>query len=138
MAFNRLIYDACSVETELKQNTSFFDAHMDPSRFVHKEPCRHAFGIVGATSGVSAVAPPQTPDNDIDRIRGDLVALENDLRGQTRPATRCPRYDYIPKAGVVSSEELWKPVKHPVIRTDRPVHVDTCQIIDYKPRQHKS
>jgi hypothetical protein len=110
---------------------------MDPSRFVHKDPCRDAFGIVGATSGVSAVAPPQTPENDIDKIRGDLVELENDLRGQTRPATRCPRYDYIPKAGVVSSEELWKPVKHPVIRTDRPVHVDTCQVIDYAPKAPK-
>lgn len=133
MAFNRLLYDSCTVETEMKQNTSFFDAHMDASRFVHTDPCRHSFGIVGAASGVSAVAPAATPNGDIPKVRGALVELENDLRGQTRPATRCPRYDYAPKVGEVSSEELWKPVKHPVIRTDRPFHVDTCQIIDYTP-----
>jgi hypothetical protein len=131
MAFNRLIYDECTVEVEMKQNTSFFDAHMDPSRFVHTEPCRHALGIVGSSSGVSSVFPAQTPLNNIDKIRGDMVALENDLRGQTRPATRCPKYDYVPKKGVITSEELWKPVKHPVINTDRVVHPQTCQMISY-------
>ena len=131
MAFNRLIYDECAVKTELNQNTSFFDAHMDPHRFVHVEPCRHEKGLVGQTSGVSSIAPPQTPLNDIDKIRGDLVALENDLRGQTRPTSKCPQYDYIPKKGEVSSKEIWKPVNHPKIKTDSPVHVDSCQMIKF-------
>lgn len=137
MAFNRLLYDTCAVETEVRQNTSFFDAHMDPSRFVHSAPCRNSFGLVGAVSGVSTVAPVPTPTAPIGDIRGQMVALESDLRGQTRPTSKCPRYDYVPKAGLVSSDEIWKPVKHPVIRTDRPVHVDTCQMIDYAPKACK-
>lgn len=133
MAFNRLSYDTCAVETELRQNTSFFDALMDVSRFVHSEPCRHQLGLVGATSGVSAVVGEATPCADIGSLRGELVALENDLRGQTRPVTRCPRYDFVPKAGEVSSSEVWKPVTHPVIRTDKPVHAGSCQMLRFDP-----
>ncbi len=129
MAVNRLMYDKCSVETEVTQNTSYFNALMDTNRYVHEQPCLPKIGLVGATSGVSTITAPPSPSGNIDLIRGDLVALENDLRGQTRPVTKCPRYDYLPRNGSVYSEELWKPVKHPEIKTDKPVHVPSCDFI---------
>jgi hypothetical protein len=61
------------------------------------------------------------------------VAVENDLRGQTRSVTRCPAYDYIPEKGKSTSRELYKPVVHPVIITDSMNHLEGCQMLGYHP-----
>lgn len=133
MSFTGLGDDRCTIETEMLQNTSWFGAHMDPNRFMHDKPCRHAFGITGANTGVSTVSPQPTPCSDFGQFRGDLVALENDLRGQTRPSTRCPAFNYIPKNGKIASQELYKPVEHPVINTNAFADADTCQMVSYAP-----
>jgi hypothetical protein len=61
-----------------------------------------------------------------------MIAVESDLRGQTRGLTRCPTYDYIPKRGVISSVEPIKPVKHPVINTAAFRAPGACQMIQYR------
>jgi hypothetical protein len=83
------------------------------------------FGILGGTA--------------VSHIRGNLVDLENDLRGQTRPVTHCPEYKYIPSAGqTLESKEYLKCVQHPKIDTTLQ-HLPSCQMINYQaiPRERK-
>jgi hypothetical protein len=75
-------------------------------------------GIVGGTA--------------VSHISGNLVDLENDLRGQTRPATKCPEYYYRPPQGnKLESREYIKPVNHPVLDLT-PKHLPACQMFDYQ------
>ena len=129
--FNRVKYDTCSTRTEFADNVSVFDHTMDLGRFVHTAPCRNEKGLLGGNVASTIAAHPNK--QNVDEVRGDMVALENDLRGQNRPVTRCPAYDYAPRDGIVSSKELWKPVVHPVIDTNRMHDLDSCQMIGYKP-----
>jgi len=102
---------------------------VDVSRFVHSDPCYHDKGLV---SGNTASTVGEQPARDsVHRAWGQMVALENDLRGQTRPASRCPKLDYLPKKGVVSSETVYRP-RQPDIRTDSKADLPSCQLIDYR------
>ena len=52
------------------------------SQFVNPAPQRHILGIVGG--------------NDVSLIKGNMVDLESDLRGQTRMSSDCPSKQYSP------------------------------------------
>jgi hypothetical protein len=111
---NRLIYDTCNYNADLKQSTTPLSYMLDPIRYENCQKCRPELGIVGGTS--------------VSHISGNLVDLENDLRGQTRPATRCPAYQYMPPTGdVLSSKEYIKPVTHPDIDISMK-HLRPCQM----------
>jgi hypothetical protein len=129
--FNRVKYDTCATRTDFADQVSIFDHTMDVSRFVHCSPCRHEKGLIGGNA-VSSIAGQPNAQN-VDLVRGSMVALENDLRGQTRPVTRCPAYDYAPRGGLVTSKELYKPVVHPVIDARRMQDMSSCQMIGYQP-----
>tara|TARA_Y100000389_G_scaffold198299_2_gene234571 strand:+ start:1057 stop:1365 length:309 start_codon:yes stop_codon:yes gene_type:complete len=71
--------------------------------------------------------------NNVSQVKGNLVDLENDLRGQTRLNTRCPAkkntwQDNNNKINVPG--ELCK--KDLNIDTDK-VHLPPCQMIRYEP-----
>ena len=51
--------------------------------FENCQKCRHEFGLLGGTA--------------VSHIKGNLVDLENDLRGQTRLLSHCPDKNYKPK-----------------------------------------
>ena len=53
-----------------------------PGRYENCSKCRHEFGLLGGTA--------------VSHIKGNLVDLENDLRGQTRQNTKCPTLKYAP------------------------------------------
>jgi hypothetical protein len=76
MSSNRLIYDTCAYKTDITQSTNQLSYILDPSKYYRCSPCRMELGIVGG--------------NDVSQIKGNLVDMENDLRGQTRYNTRCP------------------------------------------------
>jgi hypothetical protein len=132
--FNRLKSDGCSTQTALSDNVSIFSHAMDVHRFVHGESCRGEQGVVGANDVSTITAYPRPDGGEVQTARGAMVTLENDLRGATRPLTSCPLYGYQPQAGVISSTELYKPVTHPVIRTDRMSDLPSCRLIDYQQR----
>lgn len=131
--FSRNKNDNCTAKTSLSDNVSIFSHAMDVRRYVHDETCRADRGVVGAND-VSTITPYPKPDEgQVQAARGAMITLENDLRGATRPLTACPLYGFQPQAGVTSSKELYKPVQHPVIRTDAMSDLRACGIVDYNP-----
>jgi hypothetical protein len=119
MSLNRTRYDTCSYEGELKRQTDALSYLLDPVKFYRCDPCRHELGLVGG--------------NEVSIIAGNMVDLENDLRGQTRPLSKCSAYQYHPSKGdSFQRQEFVKPVTHPRVNTQLR-HLPSCQMIDYKP-----
>jgi hypothetical protein len=115
---NRLKYDSCAYDKELKQSTDPLSYIINPIKYDNCTKCRMELGIVGGTS--------------VSHITGNLVDLENDLRGQTRPNTHCPTYLYTPPVdGKLQGKEYIKPVTYPVLDTNSMVHLKPCQMINY-------
>ena len=70
MSFNRLMYDTCEYKTRIGESVGPLEYMLNPIRFENCNKCRMELGIVGGTA--------------VSQIEGNLVDLENDLRGQTR------------------------------------------------------
>lgn len=118
MSSNRLSYDKCAYVQTLQQSVSPINYMLDPVKYEHCKKCRMELGIVGGTA--------------VSHIAGNLVDLENDLRGQTRPLTQCATYKYMPPQGndYESGKEYIKCVQHPKLDLTMQ-HLPSCQIIDY-------
>lgn len=117
MSSNRLSYDKCSYKQNLEQSVSPINYMLDPMRYEHSNKCRMELGLVGGTN--------------VSHIKGNLVDLENDLRGQNRPVTNCSMYKYTPSDdGFLQGKEYIKCVDHPKIDTTM-LHLPSCQMIDY-------
>ena len=89
--------------------------------------CRMELGIVGG--------------NNVSQIKGNLVDLENDLRGQTRAASLCPDKHYHPNCpGEVGDNCQPKSITIPGnaceqgrnINTEL-VHLPPCQMLRFPP-----
>ena len=118
MSSNRLMYDTCEYKQRLQESVSSIDYLLDPVKYEHDNRCRMELGLVGGTN--------------VSHVKGNLVDLENDLRGQNRPATNCAEYKFIPsEESYVQGKEYIKPVNHPKVDTTMQ-HLPTCQMIDYK------
>ena len=126
MSSNRLIYDKCAYKADITQSSNSLVHILDPMKYEHCKKCRHELGLVGG--------------NEVSQIRGNLVDLENDLRGQTRYNTRCPlkKYQWLPENSMdnknvkdinISSDFCRKQKK---INTDLK-HLKPCQMIKYDP-----
>lgn len=110
---NRLRYDQCEYNFALHQSVAPIGYILDPIKYRNQFPCRPDLGIVGGTA--------------VSHVDANLVAVENDLRGQTRPATHCPSYKYIPRTdGRSISKEYIKPVQHPEFNTMQNRHLPSC------------
>ena len=75
MSFNRTTYDNCSYKQELQGNVSTLQYLLSPYRYEHANKCRHQLGFIGGTS--------------VSHIKGNLVDLDSELRGQTRIVSKC-------------------------------------------------
>nr|WRJ69775.1 hypothetical protein TetV2_00326 [Oceanusvirus sp.] len=126
--FSRLRYDTCASKAEFRDNVSIFSHTVDVDRFVHSEPCAHKVGL-GQTNAASTVGPQPLPGN-IHQAWGQMIAVENDLRGQTRHTSRCPSYKYIPKGDVIQNKNLFRE-EAPPLQTDGKEHLGECQMLDY-------
>ena len=119
MSANRLSYDECSYKQALFQSVAPVNYTLDPIMYEHANKCRMELGVVGGTN--------------VSHIKGNLVDLENNLRGQTRPSTRCSQYKFQPtQSNILSSQEYIKPVEHPQIDTTLQ-HLNSCQMFNYAP-----
>lgn len=114
MSSNRLSYDDCAYKQSLKQSTSPLQYSLDPIKFEHKNKCRMELGIVGGTN--------------VSHNKANLIDVENELRGQTHPATRCSNFKYNPH--VKESKEYIKCSSHKPISEEK-VHLKSCQMFDY-------
>lgn len=121
MSTNRLTYDTCSYKQSLSQSLAPVGYMLNPIMYEHDSKCRMDKGVVGGTN--------------VSQIRGDQVDLENNLRGQTYPATRCSQYKYSPPSNnVLVSKEYIKPVEHPIIDTTLE-HLESCNMFRNIPAQ---
>ena len=111
---NRMTYDTCSYEQDLKQSTSPLSYILDTIKYENCSKCRNELGLVGGTA--------------VSHIRGNLVDLENDLRNQNRPNTHCSSYKYSPpQSSTIQGKEYIKPVCHPKVDINMR-HLMPCQM----------
>jgi hypothetical protein len=113
MSFNHLTYDSCTYARNLKENVSILGYILSPFRYEHNSKCRHELGLIGGTS--------------VSHVKGNLVDLESDLRGQTRYITQCTSKQWQPlKPGQQIIND-----KTPPIDTTR-LHLKGCQMLSYR------
>ena len=126
MSSNRLMYDNCAYVTNIKQSVAPTHYMLDVSKYENCNKCRMDLGIVGGV-GVS-------------HIRGNLVDLENELRGQNRNASACPTKHYVP-ARLTEDNSFFQPSSIKIENTPnrkgrtidtRMQHLPSCQMIRYK------
>lgn len=114
MSSNRLSYDDCSYKASLKQSVSPVNYTLDSSMYEHENKCRMELGIIGGTN--------------VSHNKSALVDIENELRGQVFPATRCPEFKYDPtKPG---NKEYIKCSSHKPI-SDSKEHLKSCQMFSF-------
>lgn len=128
MSFNRLRYDTCAYEQQLTESVGPLAYVLDPSRYEHCNKCRMEFGLVGGTA--------------VSHIKGNLVDLETDLRGQTRVNSKCPDMKYQMPCKEVDDLNNCKYNKiyikghggnKPRVVDTNMIHLPSCQMIRYKP-----
>ena len=87
MSSNRLIYDSCAYKHDLVQSVGPLEYMLNPIKFENANKCRMELGLLGGTA--------------VSHVKGNLVDLETDLRGQTRRTSKylisyqnpCPQGD---------------------------------------------
>jgi len=115
MSNNRLMYDVCAYETRIKESTNPLAYQLNTIKYENCNKCRHELGLVGAQSA--------------SLITGNLVDLENDLRGQTRRLSQCPSKQYHPSKNITIQDKCGK---KRILNTEK-IHLTSCQMIKYKP-----
>lgn len=122
MSFARIRYDCSAFRQDLAQSTAGLARLAEPIAFEHVRPCTVDFGILGG--------------NTVTRIAGDLVDLENDLRGVTRPrASSCHQallYKPLQPGEPIVARDVYRPCIPPIDVTGLPL--PTCQLIDFGER----
>jgi hypothetical protein len=127
MSSNRLIYDTCAYKKELDQSTGSLSYNLNPIKFENCSKCRMELGVVGGSA--------------VSQIKGNMVDLESDLRGQTYPASHCPSKHYQPSCPTTIGDacqpkQITLQGNHcnegRAIDTEL-VHLRPCQMVRYKP-----
>ena len=118
MSSNRLMYDTCAYSKRLNESVGPLSYVLNPMKYENCQKCRHELGLVGGTS--------------VSHIKGNLVDLENDLRGATRANTLCPDNKFKPSEGNLTIKGNGCGKNDRTIDTSL-VHLPTCQMIRYKP-----
>lgn len=116
MSFNRLQYDTCAYKNDLKESMSVGCYQMYAGKYDNKNNCRIDFGIIGG--------------NEVSLYKGNMVDLESDLRGQTRPSSLCPSHKFMPRCKQPPTSGL---PSGPIDCQSELVNLPTCQMICYKP-----
>jgi hypothetical protein len=113
MSFNRTKYDNCSYKVDLKSSVDTLSYILSPCRYENNNKCMHQLGLVGGTS--------------VSHIKGNLVDLDSELRGQTRIISKCPANLYTPSDdGIIKNDKT-----PPIDQTMK--HLPSCQSIMYRP-----
>lgn len=118
MSSNRLIYDTCAYAKKIDESVGPLSYVLNPMKYENCQKCRHELGLVGGTA--------------VSHIKGNLVDLENDLRGTTRQNTKCPARKYAPSKDGKITIAGKSCGKERVIDTSLQ-HLPSCQMIRYKP-----
>lgn len=112
MSFNRTIYDNCSYKQDLQENVSTLQYILSPYRYEHKDKCRHQLGFIGGTN--------------VSHVKGNMVDLDSELRGQTRIISKCQTNMYVPTNDGIIKNDKTKPIDTEML------HLPACQSIMYR------
>lgn len=112
MSFNHLKYDSCQTHRQQDENVSMLGYIFSLYKHENDQKCRHELGLVGGTA--------------VSHIKGNMVDLESELRGQTRVATMCASRQYQP-----TDKDWIKNDKTEPIQTTLQ-HLPSCQMISYR------
>lgn len=118
MSFNRLSYDGCATSVRYQESVGPLAYLLNPMKYENCSKCRHEFGLVGGTA--------------VSNIRGNIVDLESDLWGITRPGTLCPALKWHQPVGN-KIEIAGLRCNQPRTIDINPVHLSPCQMIRYPP-----
>ena len=116
MSSNRLMYDTCAYKIRLQDSTTPLAYHINPMKYENCQKCRSELGLLGGP--------------EVSQIKGNLVDLENELRGQTRLNSQCPTTRYHPDNKLYTKETDLNKAEE--INTDL-LHLPSCQMVRYKP-----
>lgn len=127
MSSNRLIYDTCAYKHNLQQSVGPLEYVLNPMKFENSSKCRIDLGVIGGTA--------------VSHVRGNLVDLETDLRGQTRRSTKCPTKLYqnpCPQGDINNCKPGTIYIPGDPSQTERTIdttmlHLPSCQMMRYKP-----
>ena len=127
MSSNRLIYDTCAYKKDIDQSVGPLSYLLNPIKYENCSKCRHELGLVSGPA--------------VSQIKGNLVDLENDLRGTTRSASLCPSKHYQPNCvDQIGDSCQPKQIEIQGNACNAPKTIDTtllhlppCQMIRYKP-----
>jgi hypothetical protein len=119
MSWNRSKYDQCAYQKELSQSTSPIYYTLDPNKFYNSHDCRPAFGLLGG--------------NNVSVTQNNMVDVESDLMGITRPNSQCPERKFVPHCEQCS-EMSGIPVHGKCKFTESLQHLPNCDIIQYDPK----
>lgn len=112
MSFNRTIYDTCAYNQNLQESVSTLSYVLSPFRYEHKDKCRHQLGFIGGTA--------------VSHIKGNLVDLDSELRGQTRIISKCGSNQYVPTDDGIIKNDKTEPIDTNML------HLPACQSIMYR------
>lgn len=107
MANTRTSWDACTYEEKLALSSGSLGYTLSPLPMANPNQCRHELGLVGGTA--------------VSHVRGNLVDLESDLRGQTR-IIGCDQRKYQPQQGRFITNDKTAPID------TRMNHLGACQM----------
>ena len=117
MSSNRLIYDQCAYKKRMQESTGSYSYSMYQGKYDNSSKCRIELGQVGG--------------NGVSLYSGNLVDLESDLRGQSRPASLCPSKKFHPECTVPSNGRC--SLGLPCAPNNNLVHQKSCQMVTYPP-----
>ena len=118
MSSNRLMYDTCAYSKRVDESVGPLVYMLNPMKYENCKKCRHELGLVGGSA--------------VSHIKGNMVDLENDLRGATRENSLCPSNHYHPVDGnIILPKRTCGCGKSTEINTNL-VHLPSCQMIKYK------
>tara|TARA_Y100000590_G_C15346716_1_gene873541 strand:- start:128 stop:595 length:468 start_codon:yes stop_codon:yes gene_type:complete len=121
MSSNRLIYDDCEAKTLLDQSTGQLAYIINPIKYENCKKCRMELGIVSG--------------QDVSTIKGNMVDLESDLLGVTRPPTQrheCSSRLFHPQQANQIKVQARSPNQEAMTIDTTPVHLPCCQMFSYK------
>lgn len=119
MSSNRLIYDSCAYKKNLQQSTDPLQYALYTGKYENTAKCRIELGSVGG--------------NGVSLFNGNLVDLESDLRGQTRPSSLCPCDKYSPNCNdKANCDNKNKGIPCSTPNCQVPLkHQPSCQMVNY-------
>lgn len=118
MSMTRAIYDTCSYRQDMGSQVNALTWQLDPVKYEHCDNCRMAFGVVGGST--------------VSHVTGNIIDLENDLRGTNRINTKCAAFKHLPSGRPYVQGTNYIPgmgKNHPKVATNLR-HLPSCQLYD--------